>query len=94
MKRGRREEVPVCCYDGIAFDVEAFGFGFLADAGTGGFIFLFLEWTCHILGEFGRCNICKCREGDEFGNSENWIDMDKPRRYVRGDNSVALGFGA
>ena len=49
LREGRGEEVPVCCYDGIAFDVDAFGFCFLADAGTGGSVFLFLEWTRHFL---------------------------------------------
>ncbi len=87
------EEVPVCCYDGIAFDVDAFGFCFLADAGTGGSVFLFLEWTCHILEGFGRCKICKYREKDGFGNYEIWIDMDKSRHKVGGNYSVASGSG-
>lgn len=50
--------VPVCCYDGIAFYVDAFGFCFLADAGTGGSVFLFLEGTRHVPEGFWRCEIC------------------------------------
>ena len=86
-------EVPICCYDGIAFDVDAFGFGFLADAGTGGFVFLFLEGTCHVLEGFGCCDNWKYCEGDGLGNSENRIEMDKPRLKVGGNNSVASGSG-
>ena len=65
VKEGGGEEVPVCGYDGIAFDVDAFGFGFLADAGTGGSVFSFLEWTRHVLERLGRCENWKYCEGDE-----------------------------
>ena len=93
VKGGGREEVPVCCYDGIAFDVDPFGLGFLADAGTGGFVFLFLEWTRHVLEGFGRCDNWKYGEGDRFGNSENRIEMDESRHKVGGNNSAASGSG-
>ena len=39
---------PICSYDGIRFDIDAFGFGLLADARKGRFVFLFLEGACHI----------------------------------------------
>ena len=34
--------LPVRCDDGVAFDVDVFGFGLLADTGEGGFVFLLL----------------------------------------------------
>lgn len=40
--------VPVCCDYGITFDVYAFGFWLLADAGEGGFVLFLLEGACHI----------------------------------------------
>ncbi len=39
--------VPVCGDDGVAFDVDAFGFGLLAHAVEGGFVLLLLEGACH-----------------------------------------------
>lgn len=33
--------------DGVGFDVHGFGFGLLAHAREGGFVFLFLEGACH-----------------------------------------------
>lgn len=58
-RRGEGEGVPVCGYDGIAFDVDAFGFGFLADGGAGGSVFSFLEGARHVLEGFGCFEVCK-----------------------------------
>ena len=76
LRGGRGEDLPVCGYDGIAFDVDAFGFCFLADAGTGRSVFLFLEGTRHFLEGFGLCNICRNRGLVimKFG-----IELGKPR---------------
>ena len=56
---GRGEEVPVCGYDGIAFYVDAFGLGLLADGGAGGSVFSFLEGARHVLEGVGSWGICK-----------------------------------
>ena len=64
--------VPVCCYDGIASYVDAFGFGLLADGGAGRSVFSFLEGSGHVLEGFECCRICKCYEGVESGSSEIW----------------------
>ena len=47
--------VPVCGDKGIGFDGGGglFGFWTLADAGEGGFVFLFLERTSHLCFVFG-----------------------------------------
>lgn len=85
--------VPVCCYDGIAFYVDAFGFGFLANGGAGGSVFSFLEGAGHILEEIGRWDNRKYCKQIEFGVVKFRFDMDKPRRNVRGDNSGVSGSG-
>lgn len=38
--------IPICGDDGVAFDVDAFGFGFLAHAVEGGFVLFLLEGAC------------------------------------------------
>lgn len=43
-------KIPIRGHDGIAFDVDTFGFGLLAHAVQGGFVLLFLEWACHLEG--------------------------------------------
>lgn len=83
--------VPVCCYDGIAFYVDAFGFGFLADGGAGGSVFSFLEGAGHIIGGVGGERFVDTVWGTSFGLLKFGLGMDKPRRTVRGDNSGVSG---
>lgn len=44
------EGAPICGDDGVTLDIRFFGFGFLADAVEGGFVFLFLEGAGHCAG--------------------------------------------
>ena len=78
----REEQVPIRSHNGIGFDIDAFGFGLLADAGEGGLVFLFLEGACHygLLSRRRRCGLVfvldfRARSSKEIQNSS----LDKPR---------------
>ena len=66
---GGKDGLPVCGYYWVGFYVYAFGFGLLADAGEGGFVFLFLEGACHVDWFEGGGRISSCFEGGEQSES-------------------------